>query len=151
MQLIALSFLNHMTRFGWLNCHTCDSHTPHTQGRKDVTDESVREQEIFQSIQGDNWCGFPNKRGVCRWPAGHDADLGHSRSGAIPVIGSRVLSWSWLLCPGLRCYGTQFIQITGRMARRIPDPGQSTWSRKLPFHRNWKQSRPGKSCGQFHV
>ncbi len=69
---------------------------------KDFFDEPVCEQEVQQSIQGDNWSRFSDEGGDGGRPISDDADLGHSRTGAFSVFGSCVLSRGRLLRALLR-------------------------------------------------
>lgn len=50
----------------WLTEGEFDGVRNTIQGGEDVTDESIREQEVLQPIQSDHWSGFPDQRSASR-------------------------------------------------------------------------------------
>eukprot|EP00958_Prasinococcus_capsulatus_P010963 scaffold1076_cov342-Prasinococcus_capsulatus_cf.AAC.2 len=70
------------------------------QGGQDLADEPVREQEVLQPVQGHDRRRLPYQGGAGGRPPRHDADLGHRRTGALPVAGRRLLPRRGLLRPG---------------------------------------------------
>lgn len=106
-------------------------------------------QFLYHNIHSNHWRWLPNEGSRCWWPCRHNADLGHSRPGAFPVVGRCILSWRRLLCSCVRRDRTEHLQEFGFMAWWVSDSSQSTWSRSFPVCCARQQSRFGESSGKF--
>lgn len=83
-------------------------------------------------------------------------DMGHSRTGEVPVPGCCVLPRSGLLRVGVWCDCTQHFQDTGQLEGWIPDPGQPSRSWELSLcgarQQDWLGEQTGwyESCCHTH-
>lgn len=92
-----------------------------------------------------NFCLF----GACKHKDSCLLDLGHSRSGEVPVFRCGILPWSRLLRPGVWRHCTQHLQDPRQLEGRVLDSGQPTRPWKLPLCGAGQQDRLGKQTGVF--
>lgn len=69
--------------------------------------------------------------------------LGYGRSRTFPISGCRLLPWCRLLCSSVWCQQRQEFRGFGQLERRVPDPGFSPGSSKLPFCKRIDKNRGG--------
>lgn len=78
-----------------------------------------------------------------------NSDLGHSRSGEVPVFRCSILPWSWLLRPGVWCDSTKHLQDFRQLERRVLDPGKSQRPWEFPLRGAGQQDWLGEQTGKF--